>query len=145
MAVRPVRPTKPAQSSWGCFLMPNGSQSPTASTSQRASEFLSGSFGSSIMVRGRKSNNTVFQFLESVPSSDHTDGSLQRLVLVPFCSLGNDISTATRAETFLQLIFYTWKMQRVSKYVACPLPPFLLPPTYSLKNRWQQSFHSIQM
>ena len=97
------------------------------------------------MVKGRNSSNIVFQFLESIPKFNHIDSPLQSLVFVPFCRFGNHISSATHVETFIQFIFYTWRMQRVGRHLACLLPRFLLHPRYTLKNRRQQPFHSIQM
>ena len=97
------------------------------------------------MVKRRNRYNSVFQFLESIPSFNHRDSLLQSLALVPFCRFWNGISSATHAETFIQFIFYTWRMQRVSRYLACLLLQSLLHPRYTLKNWWQQTFHSIQM
>lgn len=97
------------------------------------------------MVKGRNRSNTVFQVLESIPSFNHIDSPLQRLVLVPFFRCGNHISSTTHVEAFIQFIFYTWKMQRAGRYLACLLPQLLLHPRYTLKNWWQQPLHSIQM
>lgn len=133
MAISPARSVELAQSSSGCFSIPNGSQNKTGLIPQKVFRLLSASFGSNIEVKRRNSKNIVFQLLESVPSFNHIDSSLQSLVLVPFCSVWNDISSATHVEGFIQFIFYTWKMERVSKYLACLLPHFLLCPRYTLK------------
>lgn len=115
MTISPARPVEFAQYSSGCFAITSGSQGKIALTSHKAFQLLSVSWGSNIMVKGRNSNNLVFHHLESIPSFNHIDNSLQSLVLVPFFRVWNNISSATHVEAFIQFIFYIWKMQRVSK------------------------------
>lgn len=140
MAISPARPEEFVQSSSGCFAISNGSQGKTALTSQKAFQLLSVWFGSNIIVKERNSNNIVFQLLKSVPSFNHIDSSLQSSVLVLFFS----VFSATYIGALIQFPFYTQKMQRVSKNLAC-----LLPSSSCIQGtHWESMtapFHSAQM
>lgn len=90
--------------------------------------------------KGKNSSNIVFQFLESIPKFNHIDSPLQDLVFVfHFAGLGTIYLAPHTFEAFIQFIFYTWRMQRVGRHLACLLQRISCIQGHLLKN-WPAAF-----